>query len=377
MMKTKSNEKKQSKLKKGLFIFLTICIIIIVVFLLGELFLRIVPIPGIQFDCAKYDSLVGGGYYPNSTNIYRNDRGDYVKRKINKWGYMDREHERNKKKEVFRIGFFGDSFTGAIQVPLEGTFFRHIERKLEPYNVQCFSFGVSGFSMLQSYLTCRKWMNFFDIDMIVYVFCENDLGDQIREIKKSDNIPYPILTDNGFEIDNSFRKRRGYRERFYYKIGDYLTAHSLLIATVSQRLRLLFKHGIKFKVNEEDIRVSNNSSWPIQLKDHAKKLGYAVIKKWNKEVINQSKIFVVLYIPLYFQNKGESLFLWKNWLRSICNTENITFIDPKDEFLKMSELGKELFYDHFTKDGHIAFAKSFVKWFKKYFPINKHSELME
>ncbi len=367
-MKTNSNnKKKQSKMKKGLFIFLTVCIIIIFVFFIGELFLRIVPIPGVRFNCAKYDNLVGGGFYPHSTDIYRNEKGDFVKRKINKWGYFDKEHERNKIKGVYRIGFFGDSFTQAKQVPLEETFFRQIESKLKPYNVECLAFGVSGFSMLQSYLTCRKLMNFFDIDMIVYVFCENDLGDQIREIKKSKNIPYPILTENRFEIDNSFRKQRRYKERFYYKIGDYLAAHSLLIATLSHRLRLLFKHGIKFKVNEEERIVSTISSWPPHLKDHAKKLGSAVLTKWKNEVTNQSKTFVTIYIPLNFQNNGESLFFGNTWLKSICKTENIAFIDPKEEFLIMSKAGIEVFYDHFTKHGHIAFANSFVKWFKKTF----------
>jgi hypothetical protein len=175
-MKTNSNDKKLPKTKKTSFIILSIFIGFILFLFISEIILQIVPIPGIQFDVAKSNTLVGGGYYPNSTQTYRNDRGDFVRRKINQWGYPDKNYKKEKADDVFRIGFLGDSYTQAIQVPLEQTFFRLIEDSLKNYNIECLAFGISGFSTLQSYLTCRKWIDFFDLDMVVYVFCENDLA---------------------------------------------------------------------------------------------------------------------------------------------------------------------------------------------------------
>ena len=35
-------------------------------------------------------------------------------------------------------------------------------------------------SALQSWLECTRWMEPLDLDIVVYVFCENDVSDQIR-----------------------------------------------------------------------------------------------------------------------------------------------------------------------------------------------------
>jgi hypothetical protein len=51
-------------------------------------------------------------------------------------------------------------------------------------------------------------MDFFDLDMAVYQFCKNDLGDQIREIKQQANLPYAIYRNGELEIDDSFRERK-------------------------------------------------------------------------------------------------------------------------------------------------------------------------
>lgn len=384
-MKTNSENRNRiniSKKRGFLFISFSVFLALILALILGELILRTIPIPGIQLDNSKFDPLVGSGSYPHSTLTYRNMRGDFVQRKNNSWGYLDVEHKKEKIKGSYRIGFFGDSYTEAVQVPLENTFFRIIERELENYNVECLAFGNSGLSTLQSYLNYRRWADYFNLDLVIYVFCKNDLGDQIKEIKKSPNIPYAVLTDNGFQIDNSFRERNRFRQRFYFKIGDYLTAHSLVAATLSQRIKLLIKHGIKIKVTKEDRMIATKSevkseanripnqndlpsSWPDSWREYATKLGSAVILKWSDEVEGQSRKFAVLYITRSTEMEKETKDQdsWKSWLESLCEKHNITFIDPTAHLIKMKLSGKEIFYDHFTKEGHAAFAGGFVKWF--------------
>src|SRR5688572_4296898 len=75
---------------------LTTILSLIVCFILGEIVLRSIPIPGIEFESATYNDLIGVGFYPLSYQIYRNERGDYVKRQINRWGYLDADHEKAK-----------------------------------------------------------------------------------------------------------------------------------------------------------------------------------------------------------------------------------------------------------------------------------------
>ena len=91
-----------------------------------EIFLRVLPIPGLTYFIGKYDDTVGMTFYPQSTMTYSGLDGTYVERDINSWGFPDVEHNQEKAEGIYRIGFFGDSYTEARQVPIDATFFRMV-----------------------------------------------------------------------------------------------------------------------------------------------------------------------------------------------------------------------------------------------------------
>ena len=62
----------------------------------AEVVLRVAPIPGVTFYTFYYDDVTGFRHYPNSTLIYRNARNDHVRRRVNSWGYLDRQHSLEK-----------------------------------------------------------------------------------------------------------------------------------------------------------------------------------------------------------------------------------------------------------------------------------------
>jgi len=139
------------------------------------------------------------------------------------------------------------------------------------------------------------------------------------------------------------------------------------------------KYGAKVKVSEEErmmatkseekIPDSNDlpSTWPDSWREHAEKLGETVISKWEDEVCAQLRKFTILYVPRAseMEKDTKNQDSWKFWLESLCSKENIMFIDPTPELLKVRLSGGNVFYDHFSKEGHLAFADAFVKWFKK------------
>jgi len=353
---------------------------VVAIWLLGEIVLRIIPIPGIYYNVYRYDPYVGGGLYPHTTEIYRDHNKAFVKRKVNRWGYLDKDHPPAKPAGNYRIGFFGDSFTQARHVPLAQTFFRIIENRLKTYSVESLAIGIRGYSMLQSYLNSRRWVPFFDIDMVVYVFVENDLGDQLPEVDRYGDKPYPRIKADGFDIDYGFRARNQYKMTGIYPIVDFLAARSLFFATLTERLKLLRRHGIKIRATEADRtmatgrnrngEVTSNdlpSSWSADLKAKALKTGAAVLSKWHLEAINQKKGFAVLYVPreTEFKKKTHNQDSWKLWLETFCKKQGITFIDPSAEMTAVESSGQRVFYDHFTKAGHAAFAEAFIKWFKR------------
>ena len=380
-------DKSFSKLplwKRNLFRTITFLLPVVLFFVISEFLLRALPIPGIRYNIAKYDSLTGGGFYPHSVNIYRNDRGDFVKRKLNRWGYYDVDHSQEKPADVMRIGFFGDSFVESVQVPLDTTFPYLVNEDFTEKKIETLCFGVGGFSTFQSYLNSARWTDFFDIDLVIYVFVENDLGDQIKPIKRSNAIPYPVVKNGRLVADNSFRKHGEHRAKWYYDFFDYLTSKSLVLSTLSERIKLISKYGVNINMEEEDRYLGGNDKklndgqfpkqgdspaiWPDTLRNYATQLGEKVISEWHDNLSQQDRKFAVLYIPKARElgKSTENQNTWKPWLVDLCEREQIPFIDPSKELLSARETGKEVYYDHFTVEGHKAVSKAMLHWLNDY-----------
>jgi hypothetical protein len=85
---------------------------------------------------------------------------------------------------VYRIGFFGDSYTEARQVPLDSTFSRIVERELGRDSIETLAFGIMGIGTVHEYLLSTRETARFDVDMVVYVFFENDPADNLRKRDK-------------------------------------------------------------------------------------------------------------------------------------------------------------------------------------------------
>ena len=375
-------------MKKILFvIFLAVFLAI----LIAETAIRLTDIPGIDKNIYyTIDPLMGYGYIPYAKLYYCNARGDVVRRNFNAFGYLDRGHKKEKDAGVYRIGFFGDSYVEAGQVGLEHTFFRIIENELKDYNVECLAFGRESAGTLIAYLDSTRWSPYFDIDLIIYVFCENDPGDNIKEIKEktAPYFPFAYLAPNGYKIDYSNRdKFIRLSKTSRYKIRKYLSNRLLLTRVIKNRIALLMNYGIKFKVNQEDRNMATKSksksivpdqndmpsTWPGPLKEYAEELASAIILKWTGEAQAGSKNFAILYVPRQTEMQKETHLQdsWKVWLESFCGNNNTAFIDPTRDLIKMESADKKVFYDHFTIHGHQAFSDAFIGWFKKEFSINK------
>jgi hypothetical protein len=89
-------------------------------------------------------------YTPHSRILRWDRNNELLERKVNSEGYLDSEHAIAKHNNVYRIGFFGDSYVEAIQVSIENTFVRIIEHKLKNYAVETLAFGSTGHGTIHS-----------------------------------------------------------------------------------------------------------------------------------------------------------------------------------------------------------------------------------
>ena len=335
---------------------------------LGEAILRAARLPGVTYHSYAYDPLSGGTLYPGSRVLYKSPRGELVERRVNRWGYLDVDHDLEKPSATVRIGFFGDSYVAARQVPLEGTFFRRIQRRLGN-GVEVLAFGIGGRGTIQSCLDCRQRMAAFDLDYVVYVFCDNDPGDQLWEARRANVFPYAVLEGDSFRVDTTTRAYYEKRSRGIYRAWQALKARSLVLSTIDQRLKLLKQYGVRARVPRAQLGEAHRplpctvpSTWPSDsLRERAAELQGRVMERWKRDVTADGRRFAVLYARWgEWREPPQEQDSWWPWLSGFCAAHGIALIDPTPQLVARMDRGLEVHGDHYTSDGHEALAEAFL-----------------
>jgi lysophospholipase L1-like esterase len=184
--------------------------------LITELFLRLIGYSYPLFYVADYDR--GVALRPGATGMYQREGRNYVS--INSAGLRDREHRKTKPADTVRIALLGDSYCEALQLPVEQTFWWLLQQKLEACNafqgkhVEIINFGVSGYGTGQELITLERQAREYSPDVVMLlVTTNNDITDNRRELKLTDEIPYFIYRNGELAVDNSFRESSGFRWR--------------------------------------------------------------------------------------------------------------------------------------------------------------------
>jgi lysophospholipase L1-like esterase len=155
---------------------------------------------------------------PRIEGWYRKEGESYVR--INSAGLRDVEHSKAKPANTLRIAIIGDSYAEALQVPLENAFWKVAENRLQNCSalggktVEVINFGVSGYGTAQELITLQKQVWEYSPDVVLLAFTtNNDVTDNARALKKTDEIPYFVYRDKKLELDNSFRENSAFRWR--------------------------------------------------------------------------------------------------------------------------------------------------------------------
>ena len=181
--------------------------------LMTEILLRVIGYSYPDFYIADYDR--GIALRPGAAGLYQREGQNYVT--INSEGLRDREHSKSKPPNTIRIALLGDSYCEALQVPIEQTFWWQLQQKLDGCqalagkHVEVINFGVSGYGTAQELITLQQkvWQYSPDIVMLM-VTTNNDVSDNVRELKKTDQIPYFVYRDGQLVRDDSFRNSKGF-----------------------------------------------------------------------------------------------------------------------------------------------------------------------
>lgn len=210
------------------------------------------------------DQSRGYALRPRAEGWYRKEGQAYVR--INSDGLRDQEHSLTKPSDTIRIAVLGDSYPEALQVGMEEAFWSVMGKRIQECNlfphqkIEVLNFGVSGYGTAQELLTLREQVWKYSPDVVILtVTTNNDITDNLRALKKTDEIPYFVYQDNHLTLDDSFRNSRAFRLRqsAVSRFGRWLRDHSRLVQAMTQG-----HHGFKILLSSWQARRSQKTQPP-------------------------------------------------------------------------------------------------------------------
>jgi hypothetical protein len=207
--------------------------------LIFELFLRLVGYTYPVFY--QPDEVRGYSLWPGAEGRYRREGAAHVS--INSDGLRDREHARPKPANTLRVAVVGDSYAEAFQVEREQAFWSVLERGLRSCpalagrEVEVINFGVSGYGTAQELLTVREKVWGYAPDVVLLaVTTNNDVLDNARALKLTDEIPYFVMSGDQLALDDSFRRTAAFRLRnsALNRLGRWLREHLRFVQAVHE-----------------------------------------------------------------------------------------------------------------------------------------------
>ena len=364
--------------------------------LMTEVFLRVVGYSAPLFYTPDY--FRGVVLRPNVAGTYQREGRNYVQ--INSAGLRDREHSIAKPANTIRIALLGDSYCEGLQVPLEQTFWRLLQQKLESCgqfagkHIEIINFGVSGYGAGQELITLQQkvWQYSPDIVMLL-VTTNNDVSDNLRSLKKTDEIPYFYYRGDELVVDNSFRDRAAFRWH-----SSALNRAGVWFRDNLRTIQLLYEVHllIKTKLDERRARNQTPAAAPAQVAkqsapeitvenmiyleprdavwNEAWHVTEGLLKEIHNEVNQKGAKFVLVFgsnpiqvhpdraVRERFQTyvRVDNLFYPNLRLAQLANREQIDFLDlaqPMQSYADEKKVflhgfGKEIGNGHWNADGH-------------------------
>ena len=168
-----------------------------------------------QFEPQLYEPNRDRGWVlrPGASGVVAVETRQFVR--INNHGFHDEERVHDKPANTVRIAVLGNSWTEALQVPLEKTYTAVLQRNLNQRScfggrrVEVLNFGVAGYSTAQELLTLRQEVWKYHPDVILLAFYPaRDIANNLREFNNAahpEQSPYFVFRGGQLVLDDSFR----------------------------------------------------------------------------------------------------------------------------------------------------------------------------
>jgi lysophospholipase L1-like esterase len=160
-----------------------------------------VPTANYAFEGELRDA--GGNSY--TVDISTDDRGFRI------YGDPDTQGRR-------KVLFLGDSFTQAMHVSDDNTYFGLLGSELD---IEVFAYGVEGYGTLQEYMVLDRFVDEIDPDVVIVQFCPNDIINNHPELERRSTLnrmglrrPYLVNGEIVYETAASMSWIRNFAARY-------------------------------------------------------------------------------------------------------------------------------------------------------------------
>src|SRR6185503_19743940 len=240
---------------------------------------------------------------------------------IDSLGLRDVERRVEKPADVTRVLMIGDSFVEAVQVPLESTLTRRLERALDGTagrRVEVWNCGVAGYSTGQELLYLTEVAARFHPDLVVLCFFSgNDVADQVPALATSlRNRPFFPLARDPADGDTDLVLDRSFLRPDSPPIG-WLRLHSRLFGWVSTQRRVMQTNA---RVRSE---TGGRSGMPVAFQIYAERPDSVWAHAWDltdrlivatrDEARRQGAGFVLVSISNGVQESEQARERWPGW----------------------------------------------------------------
>lgn len=297
--------------------------------------------------------------------------------RFNSIGFRDYEYSLEKDKNTCRIAVLGDSFAESLQVELNESWPKLLEKKLNSNSknikFEVMNFGLSCAWTEAEYFVMERYALKFRPDIVFLLFyTRNDVNNDFFEPtrrhfklnEKGELIVIEPSTDFYAKLKNFLRKSKLVRiayDKFYttfrYKLQpeNQIGFYGVFLKEYPQEWNRAWNVS-KLVLKQMDNLVKDNNATLIIAIANTKQ--QASPELWDK-ILNEYPILAERKWNLTKPNKI---------MEDFCKQNRIKCIDTLDLFKKSFEDGENLYFeidDHWTKQGHIALSDYFYKELNK------------
>ncbi len=351
----------------------TIAALVIGIFVL-EGYFRLAGVGGQEF--VQPDLKMGCRHIAGKRVIWRME--GYSADKLNSVGLRDSEHNITKPEGTYRIAMLGDSAVESMQVKMNQTFGKVLERllnaqlhKTSMHNIKQFeviNFGCSSYSTGQELLQYEQEADQYKPDAIVLLYNRSDSLENVvraKDRKRAEARPYFYLDQSGqLQQDNSILLAN--KDKLKTNVlREFLRRNSAIYGVLTQADFSLSLNEPRYcklknwwqallnlpnKFNSKQAIISK--AYYADQSDMA--VTKALLERLSEETKEKKRVFILTVFPNIVNYKD--LKEQAQELKALAGKKDFQYLDLSDSFLACKDPTSNFLQYHFSEKGHALVA---------------------